>query len=282
MVGPVYLRPLIQKSMTRVVLVTGASSGIGQAIAEHLAAKGLIVFGASRHAQNGEQNAGVYSLRMDVTDEPSVISGIEYILQHSGRLDVVVNNAGLGIVGPVESISNEEVEMIFRTNVYGVLNVCRHTAPLLRKQGSGYIINITSIAGAVGLPFRGIYSSSKFAVEGLTESLSQELSGFGVKVCLIEPGDFRTNINQSRKVPTFIDEAYQPACANTLAQVNREVGHAPTPEPVATCVWDIIHTPSPRLRYRVATFTQKLSVTLKRLLPGRWFEAIIKRYYKLK
>ena len=264
----------------KVELVTGASSGIGRCIAERLASEGHIVYGASR--SHSELSAGVKSMVMDVTIESSIEQGLSTIVQEQGRLDVVVNNAGLGMIGPIESISDAEAKMIFETNVFGILNVCRKVSPLLRQRGSGYILNITSIAGLLGLPFRGIYSASKFAVEGLSESLSQELRPYGIHVCIIEPGDFRTGINTSRKVPRHVAEPYRALTASTLAQVNAEVNRASTPEPVAECVLRIINNPQPKLRYKVATFTQRLSIFLKRLLPDRLFESMLMRYYKLR
>jgi NAD(P)-dependent dehydrogenase (short-subunit alcohol dehydrogenase family) len=270
----------MQEGIKKVVLVTGASSGIGKSIADRLSAEGHTVYGASRSAAH--LTKGVRPIVVDVTSEKSVDQAITKIISECGRLDVVINNAGLGMIGPVESISDEEVKMIFETNVFGVLNVCRQVSPLMRAQGSGCIINITSIAGLLGLPFRGIYSASKFAVEGLSESLSQELRPFGVKVCIVEPGDFKTGINAKRKTPAFIADAYKAHTAATVAQVNEEVNRARTPEPVAECILGIIADPQPRLRYKVATFTQRLSVWLKRLLPDRWFESMLMRYYRLR
>ncbi|MFN8776818.1 MAG: SDR family oxidoreductase [Flavobacteriales bacterium] len=267
--------------MSKVILVTGASSGIGLAIAQVLHSRGHRVYGTSRREPSAFGSLPFRMVQMDVTDEPSVERGVDQIFRDAGRLDVVVNNAGLGMIGPVESVSDREVREIFDTNVFGVLHVCRHTLPVLRQTGGGYIINITSIAGQMGLPFRGIYSSSKFAVEGFTESLSQEVRQFGVKVCLIEPGDFRTGINESRKVATRVHNAYGDQSDVVLRQVCEEVSRARTPEVIGHLVNGIIHDPSPALRYRAANLLQRFSLTLMRVLPDRWFENIIMRYYKL-
>jgi NAD(P)-dependent dehydrogenase (short-subunit alcohol dehydrogenase family) len=268
--------------MSKVVLVTGASSGIGQAVASVLAAKGHIVFGTSRFVQNGVQRNGYTMVRMDVTDEKSVAECVKYMMEKSGRLDVLVNNAGLGLVGPVENISDAEAREIFDTNVFGVLNVCRECIKHLRNGGGGYIINITSMAAQIGLPYRGIYSASKFAVEGFTEALSMEVKQFGIKVCLIEPGDFKTNINTTRKVVSYVDKnAYGTQSDDVLNLVNREVDNARTPEVIGYKIEAIINNDNPALRFRVATLMQRFSLTLMRTLPSRLFEKMVMNHYKI-
>lgn len=265
-----------------VVLVTGGSSGIGQAIASHLSAAGLKVYGTSRSAQNGDSFANFKLVRLDVTDENSIQNAIEYIIQEEGHLDILVNNAGLGMLGPLENTSTDEAREIFETNVFGILSVCRNATPHLRKSANPYIINITSIGGRVALPFRGVYCSSKFAVEGLTEALSMELQTFGIRVCLIEPGDFKTNINANRRISQNLDKyLYGDRFGQVLARVNAEVNHASDPILIGKKVLKIINSPNPKLRYKVATFKQKLSITLKRFLPGRIFERMMMKHYDL-
>jgi hypothetical protein len=220
-------------------------------------------------------------VKLDVTDEQTVIDALQFIVEREGGLHVIVNNAGLGLIGPVESITDEEARVIFDTNLFGILKVCRNAIPHLRDHGGGYIINITSIAGLMGLPFRGIYAASKFAVEGFTESLSQEVAQFNIKVCIVEPGDFKTNINANRKVVKFVHPAYGEQNTNIQTKVWREVEQAPMPEAVGHCIARILRNPRPRLRYKVATPTQKFSVFLKRILPDRWFEHLIMRFYNI-
>lgn len=268
--------------MQKVALVTGASSGIGQAVAEVLYQAGLVVYGASRRASDGDIINGIIQLKMDVTNEQSVIRAISYIKQNQQRLDVVINNAGLGILGAVESVSDQEAKEIFDTNLFGVLNVCRHSIPMLREQKRGYIFNITSIAGLMGLPFRGIYSASKYAVEGLSESLSQEVRDFGIKVIIIEPGDFRTNINQTRKVAKNTIAEYGELQDKIQSQVNHEVSKAPTPEIIGYKILSVMKKRWPRLRYKVATPFQKFSVLVRDIIPDRWFERLVMWYYKVK
>lgn len=269
-------------SKQKVVLVTGASSGIGFAVAKVLASKGHRVFGTSRKVVSGTLADGFEMVCMDVTNEKSVIEGVKHIELKAGILDVVVNNAGLGLVGPIEMITDSEAKEIFETNVFGVLNVCRHTIPLLRKAGGGHIINITSIAAQMGLPFRGIYSSSKFAVEGFTESLSQEVRQFGIKVCLIEPGDFKTNINQNRRVAVNSNAAvYKDQPNKVLKQISDEVSASRTPEAIGYRIASIIDMDDPRLRFRVATLMQRFTITLMRILPSRLFEKMVMKHYDI-
>lgn len=267
--------------MLKVALVTGASSGIGKAVAIELKQGGYTVFGASRSVTTGNNEEGIIQIRMDVNSEQSVKAAVDYIINTKGRLDVVVNNAGLGIIGAVESVTDDEVKEIFDTNVFGVLNVCRHTIPFLKKQSKTYIFNITSIAGLMGLPFRGIYSASKYAVEGFSESLSQEVKDFGIKVIIIEPGDFNTNINQTRKIAKNTPEEYIELENKVLAQVNREVSSAPHPSLIGKKILSIMKKRYPRLRYKVATPFQKFSVLTRDIIPDRWFEYLIMKYYKV-
>ena len=282
MLPPLNLAPFMLSKSSQVVLVTGASSGIGKAVGVELAKRGHRVFGTSRRFETGFQDGGIEFIKMDVRKEEEVRSAISMVIETAGRLDVVVNNAGLGMVGPIENTSDHESREIFETNLFGVLNVCRACIPQMRKQKRGYIINITSLAAQMGLPFRGIYSASKFAVEGFTESLSQEVTQFGIKVVLIEPGDFNTNINESRKVSAFVDPAYRTQSDDILAQVRKEVSAAPTPEAIGRRIASIIEKKNPALRYRVANLKQRFSLTLMRTLPGRVFEYLVMRHYKLK
>ena len=265
----------------KIVLVTGGSSGIGKAVAEYLALNGFIVYGTSRSERKEEKASGVKMLKVDVTDEESILSAISEIKTRHGALDVLINNAGLGMAGPIESTSAQEVEEIFNTNVFGVFNVCRAAIPLMRDSGGGNIINITSIAGHFGLPYRGIYCSSKFAVEGFSESLSMEIKKFGIEVSIIEPGDFKTSINQNRRLAQNVDEKTYPNFRSALNQVNREVENAQDPILIAHKIEKIVKTKKPSLYYQVGTPVQKLSIFLKRILPSRTFERMIMKHYKM-
>lgn len=265
--------------MTKVVLVTGGSSGIGRSIAACLAREGHAVYGTSRNP-SGEDIEGFRLIQMDVTDEKSVHAAIDSIIETHGRLDVLVNNAGLGMAGPLESTSDHEARVIFDTNVFGILNTCRAAASFLR-QSKGMIINITSIGGVFGLPYRGIYCASKFAVEGLSEALSMELRGQGVKVVIVQPGDFRTSINSNRIQAANVDDKVYPRFKTVLEQVHNEVHHAQDTEVIGKAIACIVKKRNPKLRYRVSTPLQRASVWMNRVLPGRFFERMLARHYHI-
>jgi NAD(P)-dependent dehydrogenase (short-subunit alcohol dehydrogenase family) len=268
--------------MSKIILVTGGSSGIGEAIARVLTQHRHVVYAGSRTVRDdAPHKAGFNQITLDVTDESSIQRAVDRIVAQHGRIDVLINNAGLGMAGPVENTSDSEARLIFNTNVFGVLNTCRICTPHLRAS-RGMIINITSIGGVFGLPFRGIYCSSKFAVEGISEGLSLELKPHGVRVVLLQPGDVKTNINANRINSAYVDHVAYPHFSTVLDQIHNEVDHALDPETIAINVAKIIRKRNPKLRYRVATPTQKLSIALNAMLPGRWFEKLISRHYGIR
>ncbi|HVN86192.1 MAG TPA: SDR family oxidoreductase [Candidatus Binatia bacterium] len=260
----------------KIVLVTGASSGIGKACADHLAARGFRVFGAQRRVPS-DMSGIVEMIAMDVNDDSSVAHGVQTILEQTGRIDAVVNCAGNAYMGAVEDTSIDEAKAQLETNFFGVLRVCRAVLPAMRKQGGGYVVNISSLAGVLGLPFSGLYSASKFALEGMTESLRLETRRRGIKVVLIEPGDFRSQLAATRRTVADADtnDAYQPAFAKFKAQQEKDEAGAPTPEPVAALVERILRSRSPKLRYSVGMIGQRIVVPLKRLLPQSLFERVL-------
>lgn len=269
----------------RVVLITGASSGIGRTCAEHLAARGYRVYGTSRRAAPlpPAAGAGLNMVAMDVTSEASVRSAVDEILAREGRLDVVVNNAGWGIAGAVEDTSIAEAQEQLDANFFGTLRVCQAVLPTLRRQGSGYLVNISSMGGLVSIPFQGLYSASKFAVEGMTESLRMELRPFGVQVALIQPGDFRTGFTAERRVAAAAAQgAYTGSFRTAVAVMEQDEQGGATPEAIAWRLEKIINTRNPKLRHLVGPLSQRFAVGwLKKLLPQRWFEAMIAGYYKV-
>jgi NAD(P)-dependent dehydrogenase (short-subunit alcohol dehydrogenase family) len=262
----------------KVVLVTGASTGIGRCCAEHLARCGYRVFGTQRRppADGDRSAAGVEMISMDVDNDDSVNRGVQAVVDRAGRLDVVINNAGWGIMGAVEDTSIEEAKAQLETNFFGVLRVCRAVLPILRRQGGGYIINMSSLAGIVGLPFSGLYSASKFALEGVSESLRLETRHQGIRVVLVEPGDFRSNFSASRRFvqASAKNETYQEALARARANQERDEANGPGPESIARLVEKILRTPHPKVRYSVGLLSQRIVVPCKRLLPQRLFEWI--------
>jgi NAD(P)-dependent dehydrogenase (short-subunit alcohol dehydrogenase family) len=262
----------------QIALVTGASSGIGRACAELLAARGLRVYGGSRHPQ---PDAAFESVRMDVRDVASVDEAVASITQREGRIDVVVNNAGISIVGAVEDTSLEEAKDQFEVNFFGVLRVCRSVLPILREQRAGYIVNIGSIGGLVAIPYQGLYSASKFALEGLSESLRMETRQFGVHVVLIEPGDHRTAITENRRRTegSQTSSAYRERFERAIARMAADERNGADPAATARLLLRIIDNPRPRLRYTVGPGPERAAVWLKRLMPYAVVEKVMASYY---
>jgi len=264
----------------RVVLVTGASSGIGQATARHLAARGWRVFGTSRRsaavAESREPN-GVDMLAMNVDDDGSVADAFGAIMEKTGRLDAVVNNAGWALMGPIEDTSMAEARAQMETNFFGVLRVCRAALPIMRTQQAGALVNISSLAGIFGMPFSGIYCAGKFAVEGLSESLRWETRPFGIRVVLIEPGDTRSQLPANRRTaaPLRHASAYEQMFARFQAKQAQDEAKAPGPEPVAALVERVLNDPRPAMRYTIGMPDQRMVGPLKRWLPYAWFERMV-------
>ena len=267
----------------RVVLITGASSGIGQACAAHLHRRGYRVYGASRQPQSLGGGTSFEMIQMDVDRDASVEQGIDFILQRQGRLDIVVNNAGFGLAGSIEDTCIKEAESQFETNFFRVLRVCQAVLPILREQRSGYIVNISSLAGLVGIPFQGLYSASKFAVEGLTEALRAEVRPFGIRVVLVEPGDLATNYTAHRRKTLQSQEnpAYRERFERTLGIMEADERRGGAPEQVAWLVERIVETRSPRLRYTVGPAVQRIEAALKTRVPWWFYEWALTKYYKL-
>jgi len=266
----------------RIALVTGASSGIGRACAAALSDAGFRVYGTSRSPQTPVQE--IDWLCMDVDRDASVRESIASVLAESGRIDVVVNCAGFGIGGSVEDSSGEEVHSLFETNVFGLLRVCQAVLPVMRSQRSGTLINMSSIGGRIALPFQGIYSATKYAVEGLTESLRMEVRGFGINVVLVEPGDFATGFTDRRVLvrASKQNSAYADAFSRALKVVEADERGGATPEIIGRLVVRIAETRSPRLRYTVGPVFQRVAVRLKSMLPARVFEWGLRTYYKIR
>ena len=268
--------------MPKVVFITGASSGIGKAIGEYLTEKGYMVFGTSRNPER-IKNSVFPLLKMDVNDNSSIISVISELIIQNGKIDVVINNAGVGITGPIEETPDAEIIKAFRTNYLGPVNVIKAILPQMRKQGYGHIINITSIAGYMGLPYRGIYSSTKAALEITIEAMRMETRQFGVKMTNVAPGDFATNIAAGRyHAPVLENSPYKKAYGSTLEMMNKHVDNGENPLKMAKVVHQIIETINPKIHYKVGAPMQKFSIVLKRILPDKMYENLLLNHYKLK
>jgi NAD(P)-dependent dehydrogenase (short-subunit alcohol dehydrogenase family) len=268
--------------MQRVVLITGASSGIGKSMAQFLHQKGLTVYGTSRKAEMGEVRDGVHFVAMDVTDDDSVQQAVDFIIQKEGHIDILVNNAGIGMVGSVEDSKPDEMKMQFETNYYGPVRTMQAVLPSMRERGSGYIINISSLAGLFGLPYRGVYSAAKYALNGLTESARMELLQFGVHAVVLCPGDYKTAIKTSRiRVKAGDTSVYAEEFDKVHHLLNEELNHSGDPIEVAQTVWKIINKKSPRPYYISASTFQKFVVHLRYWLPTKAFQWLMMRNYKM-
>jgi NAD(P)-dependent dehydrogenase (short-subunit alcohol dehydrogenase family) len=266
----------------KVVLITGASTGIGRVCGEHLAGLGMTVYGASRSL--AESDGGQFhTLRMDVTDDASVRDVVQQIQERHGRIDVAINCAGYGIAGAVEETSPQEAMAQFDTNFFGVHRVCRAVLPTMRQQKDGVIINVSSLAGLLAVPFQAFYSASKFAMEGMTEALRMEVRPFGIRVALIEPGDFKSEFpaNRVNTADSVKSEVYREPLERCVGVMRAEERNGKVPYPVARLLERIIHDPSPRLRYTVGPFGERLGPKLKNILPYRIYEYLFMKHYKL-
>jgi NAD(P)-dependent dehydrogenase (short-subunit alcohol dehydrogenase family) len=272
----------MEKENRRVVLVTGASSGIGLACATHLAGRGFRVYGTSRRAAAGTPG-DVTMLTADVTDDRSVEQAIATVLDREGRLDIVVNNAGMGIAGPLESTSIEQAKGQFEVNFFGAFRVCRAVLPAMRRQRSGYIINIGSIGGLLAIPYQSMYSASKFALEGLSEALRMEVRPFGIRVVIIEPGDHKTALTENRQFTeiSIATDAYSPSFEAALLKTAHDEQSGPGPDQIARLLYRIVNQRHPRLRYTIGPAPQRAAVWLKRLMPYSILEYTMRTYYGL-
>ena len=266
----------------KVVLITGGSSGIGKSIGLYLQSKGHKVYGTTRSLSKHIDFESFELLELEVTDPASIRSAVQQVLDKEARLDVLINNAGVGITGPIEETPHKEILKAFDVNFNGPLHLTKAVLPQMRLQKSGLIINITSIAGAMGLPYRGIYSATKGAMDMVSEALRMEVKDFGIQITTVAPGDFATNIAAGRyHAPTKSQSPYSKGYGKTLKMINEDVDTADDPILVAKKVLEIINTKKPKVHYRVGDSMQKLSIFLKRIMPDKIYEKLVLNHYKL-
>lgn len=275
----------MEKLHSKVIFITGASGGFGKAFVQRLVRTGYRIFGTSRHPEKvkiddleGYQDS--FSLiEMDVNSSLSVKRALNKVLKMTNRLDVVINNAGYALAGSIEDTTIQEVKNIFNTNFFGVHRVCRQIIPIMRKKGSGRIINISSLIGLVGIPFQGFYAATKYAIEGYTEALRLELEPLNIKVSLVEPGDFHTSLTEHRNIARQCNSvsSYWPRFCKVLKGVEKAERKGERPEKLAALIEKIICSPSPRLRYRIGPGAQIIGV--KPLIPESLALKLIGQYY---
>jgi NAD(P)-dependent dehydrogenase (short-subunit alcohol dehydrogenase family) len=267
--------------MEKVVLVTGASSGIGLETAKLFQVKNWRVAATMRRPEEHDELqkiADIECFRLDVTDVESIKSAIAATLEKFGRIDAVVNNAGYGLLGPFEAASDEQIRKQFETNVFGLMNVCREIIPVFRGQKRGMIVNISSISGLAAIPFSSAYVTSKFAVEGFSESLQYELEPFGIRVKLIEPGPIKTDFyTRSEEVARKEGlHVYDERLEKFLEFMNKGGSDAPDGSIVAETIYQAVTDGSKRLRYGVNT---KGMPALKRFMPEGLFRTAVKKIF---
>jgi NAD(P)-dependent dehydrogenase (short-subunit alcohol dehydrogenase family) len=268
--------------MKKVILVTGVSSGFGLQIAKALSSQGHIVYGSVR--KDGYLLDGVNVVKMDVTSEQQIKSTIDGILSKEGRLDVLINNAGMHTGGAAETTSADTIRLQMETNFNGLVHLTREVLPHMRKLGGGRIINFSSIGGLMGLPFQAFYSASKFAVEGFSEALRMEVRKFNIEVIVINPGDFSTSNSANRRnylAPHSEGDAYDGQFKRTLAAIEKDETGGLDPAILAKKIARIVTKKNPRHRYIIASLDQKLAVLLKRILPSKLFYKILASHYKV-
>lgn len=264
----------------KIVLITGATSGIGKETALLLTEKGFVVYGTARNIEN--KTLPFRLLPMDVRDDESIAKAISTILAEAGKIDILINNAGVGITGSVEELPMDELKNVFATNFYGAISLMQAVLPSMRTQKSGLIINITSIAGYMGLPFRGAYSASKGALMLMTEALRMEVKNFGIEVTTIAPGDYATDIASRRyHAPVKQNSAYAEIYQKSLDLMNQHVDSGGNPIEMAEKIFAVINTKHPNVHYKQGSFLQKFSIVLKRILPSKVYEKMLMNHYKM-
>ena len=272
---------------TKTALITGASSGIGEATALHLAELGYTVYAGARRVERMSDLAdrGIRTRSVDVTDDPSMVALVEAILADTGRIDVLVNNAGYGLYGALEDVPVEEARRQFDVNIFGLARMTQLVLPQMRAQRDGYIVNISSMGGKIWEPLGSWYHASKFAVEGLSDSLRVEVAAFGIKVVIIQPGTIRSEWSG------IAADKLEAASANTpYAEQARLVGGglravdhmrmASGPEVVAEAVGKAVQSPKPRTRYIVGGGARGILLA-EAVLPDRGFDRFIQLGYRM-
>ena len=264
----------------RVVLISGASSGVGQSTARLFSQRGYEVFATSRNPASAANIAGVEMLPLDVRADDSVRVCVETVVTRRGRLDVLINNAGYELAGALEELSLEEAKAQFETNFFGVVRMVNAVLPLMRRQKRGYLINVSSLAGLAAIPFLGIYSASKFALEGYTEALRHEVAPFNIQVSMTEAGFLRTPMMNNRQVGAHRMTEYDPWYQRALNAIRASEENAPGPEVVANTLLEIVSSERPRLRYLIGRQAKSVA-RLRRFLPAGMFEQGVRRTFSL-
>lgn len=258
----------------KVALIIGASSGVGKEIANYLKASGYIVYGTSRKAIYDEDN---YMIPFDVTKEETIKEAVKYIMSREKEINILVNCPGYGLTGAVEDISLEEAKDIFNTNLFGIMMVQKNVLPIMRKQRKGLIINISSVAGFISIPYQSMYSASKYALEAVTEALRMEVKQFGIKVSMIEPGDMKTNFYRVTASDAK-ESVYKETCESAVNEMIRSEHNGPSAIVVVKEFKKILRRKNPPIR-KIVGWQYKLIGFLKKILPAKLVEYVVSKIY---
>lgn len=259
------------------IIITGTSTGIGFALAEYFGKKGHQVYGLSR--KNTESDF-FKTIPTDITNHSQVENAISEILKKEKRIDLLINNAGMGMVGAVEDSKKEEILKLFNLNLVGAVQMMTGVLPKMREQKSGKIINISSIGSEMGLPFRGFYSASKSALDKVTEAIRYEVSPWKIEVCTLHLGDIKTKIAENR-VKTEVSEPYKKTFEKVYALMNSHVDDGSEPVEVAEYIEKLLGKKTWKAHYYFGKFGQKIGVPLKWILPQNFYENLMKKYNKM-
>lgn len=261
----------------KVVLVTGACSGLGYAFCERLNREGHNVTGTCRDPWTQPEHWPL--VHLDVTNDAEVRKVVADLVARHGRLDVLVNNAGVGIQGPIEDTEPGLARQALDTNLLGTHRMCRAVLPQMRTQGHGLIINISSLLAEIGMPYRGFYSATKAALDRYSEALRSEVAPFGVRVVVVEPGGYRTNIRHARLRPKRVSDVYRTRYRRAMAALETDEQQCLDPDSCARAVSEIIASDDPAELYRTGQFLARLGVLLKAVVPSRLFSKLLNRHY---
>jgi NAD(P)-dependent dehydrogenase (short-subunit alcohol dehydrogenase family) len=265
----------MNKTNPSVALVTGASSGIGRATAKALQSAGFRVFGTSRRA-SAESADGVTMLACDVTDDGSVAKLVDEVLAKAGRIDLLVNNAGVGLLGGAEESSTAQAQALFDVNVFGVIRVTSAVLPAMRRQRRGRIVNLSSVLGLIPAPYFALYASTKHAIEGYSESLDHELRTFGIRVVLVEPAYTRTSFEANLVRPDRLLDIYNAARAGMDGVVRKAMEKGDAPEVVARTILEAATASAPGRRYAAGKMARQVSL-LRRFVPEFAFDKSLRK-----
>ena len=261
--------------MNKVVIITGGSSGIGLCTAAALRDRGCKVYELSRR---DSEVAGITHIKCDVTDEAQIAAAVGQVMTENGRIDILINNAGFGISGAVEFTDTADVRRLFDVNFFGMVRMNRAVLPLMRRQGGGRIVNLSSVAAPVPIPFQTYYSAGKAAVNSYTMALSNEVKPFDISVCAVMPGDIKTGFTSARKKNIAGDDIYGGRITRSVAGMEKDEQTGMDPAKAGAFIASVALRNSRKPLYTIG-FGYKCAVFLTKILPARWLNALIGQLY---